>query len=47
MRGNKLMTLGEIAQFVDAAREAGYPEDHVPRVQNSFSGRPEALIARD
>lgn len=47
VRGNKLMTIGEIAQFEDAAREAGYPEDHVPRVENSMSGRPRALIAKD
>jgi hypothetical protein len=47
IHGQKLMTLGQLAQFLEAARAAGYPEDHVPRVVNSFSGRIRSLTAKD
>jgi len=47
VHGTKLMTLGQLAQFLDAARAAGYPEDHVPRVINSFGGRIRSLTVKD
>lgn len=47
VQGQKLMTLGQLEQFLTAARAAGYPDDHVPRVVNSFSGRIRALTAKE
>jgi len=47
VHGTKLMTLGQLAQFLDAARAAGYPDSHVPRVVNSFSGRIRSLTVKD
>ncbi|PYI39482.1 hypothetical protein CVS30_05925 [Arthrobacter psychrolactophilus] len=43
IRGEKLMNLGQIQQFLDTAKTVRFKDSHVPRVENSFSGRMTAL----